>query len=245
MPRAPRLLSAAACAFLAIGLGAPAPLLAQDAAKQASFTASVAGVTAGRLMLAANATDTRYSVSSRVTVAGIASLFSSFVVDSKVVGRVRNGTYRPERYTARAKGDRSGRSAVITYAGGVPTVVSAASEPDPEAPVIDPATMGGSVDPQTAMYAVLRDVPASALCTVSLDVFDGHRHSRVDLRPAAADRAQCDGLYSRLDGYTPAELAERKNTAFAIAYTQLPDGMFQVREITFATSYGTARLTRD
>ena len=223
------------------------PLRAETTSERAIFTVSVAGITAGRLTLAANVSGTEYAVTSRATSAGLAGLFSSFVLESRVVGRLRGGTFQPDRYAASGEGDRAGRGAEIRYKGGIPTVVSAAREPDSEAPVIDPATMGGTVDPQTAMYAVLRDVPGADLCNLALDLFDGHRHSRVRLRPGSGDDGapQCDGLYRRIGGYSPAELADRRDTAFTVAYDGLPGGRFRVREIAFSSSFGKARLTRD
>lgn len=230
---------------LGLALLAARPGLAQEAGGQTSFTISIVGLTAGRLALAADSSDTRYAVRARATSAGLAGLFSSFEVDQKVSGRVRAGRLQPEAYEARAKGARAGRGAEMRYTDGVPSLVTLSEEPRPGAPVIDPATMGGTVDPLTAMYAVLRTVPSAALCQLDLEIYDGHRHSRVTLRPLSDDPLGCQGNYRRINGYPPEDIAGRRDFPFVMRYASVPEGRFEVREVTLDSSYGKARVTRD
>lgn len=221
-----------------------APTFARQTSEQASFTVSVAGLTAGRMTMSTNRSATRYAVATQATSAGLAGLFSSFEVRAKAEGRLRGGRFQPDAYTSSATGARAGRGAEISYKGGVPTLIKVSDEDRPGAPKIDPATMGGTVDPLTGMYGVLQTVDADALCRLDLELYDGHRHSSVTL--AKDDTAlSCTGVYRRLNGYSAEDLDERRDYRFDISYTALPDGRFAVAEVTMDGRYGTVRVTRD
>lgn len=231
---------------LAVGLYLTTAAAAQTGAETATYTVSIAGLTAGKLTLAVNRSDTAYAVKSRAESVGLAGLFRSFLVVSTAKGRVRDGTLRPDSYRSASEGARAGRSAEIAYAGGIPRVLQSEQEDDREdAPVIDPATMSGTVDPLTAMYAVLQTVMPQAQCDLDLSLYDGHRHSILSLRPDPDNALSCLGLYRRVNGYPSKDLAKQRDFPFSIAYTALPDGQLQVTEISLASSFGTARVTRD
>lgn len=223
-----------------------APALAQTS-ETMRFTASILGVTAGRTTLAVNRDGAAYAVTGQTASAGLGGLFSSFKVTSRVRGTERNGTFRPDRYEAQAEGERRGRGAEIVYRAGVPEVVKMEAEARPGAPVLDPASQAGKVDPLTMTYALLRDTDRDSACTLQLDVFDGHRATRVTLgqpRPQG-DGLVCQGVYRRVDGYPPEDLAERREFPFTITYAALPDGRLRPVELVLDSLYGTARLTRD
>lgn len=225
-------------------LAAPAQTVETETMR---FTASILGVTAGRATLAVNRSGDAYAVTGQTSSAGLAGLFSSFKVTNKVRGSERNGTFRPERYESRAEGERRGRGAEIVYEGGVPKVLTLEAERRPGAPVLDPATQAGKVDPLTMTYALLRDTPRDQACTLRLEVFDGHRASRVALGNPRADGDDllCDGVYSRVDGYPPEDLEERRDFTFTVTYTPLADGRMRPAVLVLDSLYGTARLARD
>jgi len=231
--------------FLIVALLTAPPVTAQQVSEQASFTISVAGLTAGRLTMAINRSDSRYAVKSQASSAGLAGLFASFEVKAEVAGRLRATRFQPEAYTATATGGRAGRGAQMRYKAGVPTLVEVSEEPRPGAPPIDPETMGGTVDPLTGMYGVLQTVDAKALCQLDLELFDGHRHSAVSFRAVPEDPLRCHGVYRRLNGYSAADLAERRNYDFDVTYAALSDGRFAVAQVVMEGRYGTVRVTRD
>lgn len=215
-------------------------------AQDGAFSITVSGVKAGTFSIAANSNASSYAVTSRAASAGLAGLFRSFTITSKVSGRLSGGTFRPERYVSQSDGARAGRGAELTFAGGTPTVISAATEPDPDAPKVDPASLTNVVDPLTGLYAILRDTTPEAACDVDLTMFDGHRVSRVTLSGARAVEGgvMCDGVYRRVAGYPPKVLAERQTFAFTAFYAAEGD-VLRAQELTMDSLFGPARMTRD
>lgn len=233
----------AAVLITSLGVGVPVrPAVAEDA----DFTITVSGLTAGTFRLRAVRDGAGYAVSSRAASAGLAGLVRSFTLTSSVTGVETDGQLRPQRYSAQSDGARAGRAAELAFVNGRPTVLSSAREPDPEAPPVDPASLTGVVDPLTGLYAVLRDTPADQACQVDLTMFDGHRVNRVTLSGARATDAGvlCDGVYTRLAGYPPKELAERATFEFTLLYAVQGD-MLQAQQLTMNSLFGPARMTRD
>lgn len=239
-------------AALLLALGVVAPLAQPGPARAEErqvmrFTASVLGLTAGRMTLSTLRDGETYAVAGQTVSAGLAGLFTSFKVTNRVNGTVRGSDFRPSRYESVSDGERAGRGAVIEYRSGVPKVLSMAEELEPDAPVLDPAQQGGKVDPLTVTYALFRDVPRTEVCALKLEIFDGHRASRISLaNPVADDDAViCEGLYRRVDGYPPDELAKRQDFAFTLRYEPMADGQMRPVEMVLDSLFGAARITRD
>lgn len=232
---------------LALGLSVgPAPARAEGR-ETIRFTASILGLTAGRMTLAINRRGEAYAVTGQTVSAGLAGLFSPFRVTNRVRGTEREGRFLPERYQSQSDGERRGRGAEMTYRNGVPSIVALEAEDRPGAPVLDPASQAGKVDPLTLTYALLRDTDREGACTLSLDIFDGHRAARLTLgQPRVEDDGLvCQGVYRRVDGYPPQDLAERQDFPFTITYAPLPDGRLRPMELVLDSLFGTARLTRE
>jgi hypothetical protein len=216
------------------------------AADDGDFTITVSGLTAGTFQIRSTRTGNGYAVSSRAASAGLAGLMRSFTITSKVTGTQTDGQLRPTRYVAQSEGARAGRAAELVFDNGTPQVISAARDPDPDAPKVDPASLSGVVDPLTGLYGVFRDTPAAQACQLDLTMFDGHRVSRVTLSGARAteDGVLCDGTYTRVAGYPPKDLAERKTFEFTALYTAQGD-MLQVQQLSMNSLFGPARMTRN
>jgi len=216
------------------------------AAQEDTFTITVSGLKAGVLRIAANSNGRSYAVTANAASAGLAGLFRSFSVTSRVTGTLTGGQFRPTRYVSQSDGARAGRAAEMTFESGTPTVIQAAREPDPEAPRIDPASLTDVVDPLSGLYGVLRDTSPDEACKLDLSMFDGHRVSRVTLsRPRPAEGGiLCDGLYQRVAGYPPKDLAQRASFPFTVFYAANAD-VLQAQELTMDSLFGPARMTRN
>ena len=221
------------------------PVAAQESAV-ARYTVSVSGLTAGKMTLAAKHEGASYAVTSQSVSAGMAGLFRSFTLTTRVQGTDRNGQLSPQRYSAEAQGARQGRGAELSFEGGVASVIRA-DPPEPDAPVVDPAQHKGVVDPLTGLYSVLRDTAPATACQLDLKMFDGHRISRVTLSSPKADGdgLTCQGLYRRIDGYPPKELAKRPESAFTVTYHPVEGGLLRVSEVVMDSFLGPARMTRE
>lgn len=242
---APKKAALRAALILALSWGA-APAPAQDEGTL-RFTARIAGLTAGRMTLTYRTDGRDYALSARTTSAGLAGLFRSFTFANSVTGTETAEGLMPRRYQARSQGGRSARETALAYDRGVPEIVTLDDDPAPGTPKVDPAGQGGTVDPLTLTWVLLRDIPADRACQLDLRVFDGRRVAQMRQRPGAKTDTQveCLGVYSRVAGYPAEDLARRRDIAFSVIYRPLPDGRLRVVELTLDSFFGPARMLRE
>lgn len=213
----------------------------------AGFSVSIRGFTAARLELRGWADDQAYDVAGTLASAGLLGWVKHIRYDATARGRIAAAGPVPSRYTEKADTGKRQSQAVMAYRGGVPQVKSYDPPRPPRTEDIDPATQGGTVDPLTALYMVLRDLPAAQACNLRLTLFDGRRRSQVVLGPAATDdrgRIACDGEYRRLQGFTPEDMAEKSSFPFRLTYGDAGGGLVHVTEISMDTLYGKGRMIR-
>jgi hypothetical protein len=105
----------------------------------------------------------------------------------------------------------------MAYRKGVPQVKSYNPPREAKPYDVDPSTMGGTVDPLTALYATLRDVDKGTECQVSLKMFDGRRHSQITTseRQEAGEQVVCQGEYRRLAGFSAEDALSVQPDLFA------------------------------
>src|SRR5690606_17911636 len=111
---------------------------------------------------------------------------------------------------------------------------------------IDPSTQSGTVDPLTAAFAALRDIPEAEACKLALFMFDGKRRSQVVLSTPApsAEGVTCAGEHRRLEGFSAKEMAEKQRFPFRLHYRALGNGMLRATEVSMDTLYGKGLLKR-
>ena len=221
-------------AALAFGLTAGMALAADT-----TFDVTLAGVQVARMTVAGDVTGGAYQTQVSITSDGLAGLFKRIRFQAQAEGTVGDA-FMPARYTERADTGRRQSQVEMVYADGVPKVVTYAS-PRPDGPnLLDPATQGGTLDPATALFAGLRDLPAGQGCAVGFVVFDGRRRSAYAL---SGDGLRCTGEYRRIAGYTPEEMAERSRFPLEVVYEARGDAL-RVVEASVQTVYGKVRLKR-
>jgi hypothetical protein len=212
----------------------------------ATFDLRIASLRAGVFSLSSVEDGRQYSLAARATSAGLASILSEVSFEGRATGRLTAQGFVPTRYQEAANtGERVSR-AVMEYRRGVPQVQAYDPPQAPRPTDIDPATQGGTVDPLTALHAVLREVPHDAVCRVDLAVFDGRRASRVTLSAAQAqgDRILCPGEYRRVAGFSEGQMQRRTRFPFTITYAPVGEGRYRVERIVIETLYGRATLDR-
>lgn len=230
---------------LVLGLsGAVAPAQAQ--ADQGSFDLVLKGLKAGNLTFSGQQDGKSYAVSGSLKSTGLAAMIRKVRYDAATSGRVSKGRYTPATYNEKADTGKRQSESVMAYRKGVPQVKSYSPPREPFPTDVDPATMGGTVDPLTALYATLRDVDKGAECKVSLAMFDGRRHSQIKTSSPKADGefVVCAGEYRRLAGFSEKEMAEKQRFAFTLTYAPTPEGRMRVIEVAMDTLYGKASLKR-
>ncbi len=233
----PLLRSALAGALVAAAIAAPA------AAETAVFDFYVAGIKAGEVRLDLDESKGAYQAKSRIEAAGLVGALVTISYNGSASGSLtRAGMPVPSLFQAHSVTPRTDRRSRIEWKNGVPSSVTV--EPArKKAP--DPAKQGGTLDPVSAAFAVLRDLPRDQLCDKTLMVFDGSRLSRLRLEPArdTGDTFTCAGKYARVEGEAHS-LSSQKDFPFELVYAEQPNGVGRLEKIETRTSFGTATLQR-
>lgn len=227
-----------------LAMGAAAPVQAQETQ---SYTVTIAGLSVGSASLAVNTAGGRYSAEARIRGRGLVGRLFDFGYLGNSTGRILGNTrLQPETYTADKNSSGETRSYELVYRNGVP--VKAATVPPTNFPKYapDPAKMGGSLDPVSAAWSLLRDVPVGEACNRSAMVYDASRSFKVWLQPRqpAGDLWSCAGAYSREGGFSPRKLAEQKTFPFTVFFRE-DAGMMRPVRVEVVTTFGTARATRN
>lgn len=224
-------------------LAAPAQADQKDSA---IFDVSIRGIPAATLTFSGAIEGQSYAARGTLKSSGILGLVKRIRYDATAAGRVAGVRFTPSRYTERADTGKRQSEAVMDYRKGVPQVKSYIPPRPPQPSDVDPAAQGGTVDPLTALYGMLRAVPEAEACTFRAFMFDGRRRSQIVLgkRSLADGSITCPGEYRRLEGFSPEELAEKSRFPFIVTYGPAGDGMVQVIEITMDTLYGKGRMIR-
>jgi uncharacterized protein (DUF934 family) len=210
-----------------------------------TFDVRLAGVPAGVVSFSAVEDGRQYSAAALVESSGLAALVREVSYDARATGRITARGFVPERYQESANtGERVSR-AVMEFLRGVPQVKSYDPPREPRSRDVDPATQGGTLDPMTALFALLRDVPRAEVCTLDVPVFDGRRASRVTTSGPKAEggRIVCEGEYRRVAGFSDRQMREKTRFPFSIIYAPAGD-RYRVERIAIDTLYGRAVLDR-
>jgi hypothetical protein len=210
-----------------------------------TFDLKLSGVPAGVVGFSAVEDGGQYSAAVEARSSGLVALVRDLSYDARATGRITERGFVPTRYQESANtGERQSR-AVMEYVRGVPQVKSYDPPQERRSRDVDPATQGGTVDPMTAIYALLRDVPREEVCTLSVPVFDGRRASRVTTSgpKADGDRIVCAGEYRRIAGFSERQMREKARFPFSITYAPAGD-RYRVERIAIDTLYGRATLDR-
>lgn len=229
--------------LLSLTIGLPSQADQQDAAV---FDISIRGVSAATLSISGAVKGKAYAASGVLKSSGILGMLKRIRYDASVSGTLSNGRFTPARYEEKADTGKRKSESVMAYRRGVPQVKSYIPPRPPAKGDIDPATQGGTVDPLTALYAVLRDVPAAEACKLRVFLFDGRRRSQVVLTAPKTEGGNitCRGEYRRLEGFSADDMAEKSRFPFALTYADAGNGMVHVTEISLDTLYGKGRMIR-
>lgn len=229
--------------LLSLTMGLPSHADQQDAAV---FDISIRGVSAATLSVSGAVKGKSYVASGVLKSSGILGMLKRIRYDASVSGMLSNGRFTPARYVEKADTGKRKSAAVMAYRRGVPQVKSYTPPRPPAQGDIDPVTQGGTVDPLTTLYAVLRDVPTAEACKLRVFLFDGRRRSQVVLSApkAEGESITCRGEYRRLEGFSAEDMAEKSRFPFALTYSDAGNGMVHVTEISLDTLYGKGRMIR-
>ncbi len=211
-----------------------------------TFDILLLGVKAGELHFAGRVENDRYTASGLLRSTGLLSIVREVSFEATAEGRARGGRLMPTRYTENTDTGSRVSKAEMAFVGSTPQVKRYEPSRDPRPEDVDPSTQAGALDPMTALYAVLRDVPRDSACQLNVPMFDGRRASRVQMSPdrSEADSIDCTGAYVRVAGFSAEDMAERRVFPFTLRYARGDAGLWRVVRVEFQTLYGKARLIR-
>jgi hypothetical protein len=224
----------------------PGAALADRVEDKATFNVVIRGFNAATLGFSAVQEGNRYAVSGLLKSAGIAALLRKISYTATAKGAVSGDSYTPFSYVEQSDNGKKQSTSKMTYSRGVPSAVQYTPAREPREKDVNPATMGGTVDTLTALYAILRDVDAGQECKVSLKMYDGRYVSSIATsKPQAKGKnVICTGQYRRIAGFKPEEMAERTTFPFTLTYTPIGAGRMRVTEVAMDSLYGKAAMKR-
>jgi hypothetical protein len=231
---------------LLVYLATPALPETAEVTDIATFDVILRGLTAATLTFSGIQKDGNYAVDGVLKSAGLLSFVRKVHYGAKARGAVQGQKYTPTSYAESTNTGKRQSQSEITYRRGVPSAIKYEPARDPRPDAVDPATMGGSVDPLTSLYATLRDVDPGEECKTNVKMFDGRRATQLQLsKPSkAGNQVTCVGEYRRLKGFSAKDMAEKSRFPFTLTYSPTNDGRMRVTEIALDTIYGKARMKR-
>lgn len=210
---------------------------------QKVFKVSIAGFPVGTASYSAAITGKRYEVQGFMGSTGFFGAFLASRYSGAVIGRTSGGRLTPQIFRGRFEQGRKFAEVDIKYSRGRPNTVIRRPERPAQPHDIDPKSVRGALDPISALYFLLRDVTVDKVCTQKFQVFEGSRTSRIKMQRSQGENGTviCNGVYTRVGGFTPEQMSDRKTFPFQLVFEPTSSGLFQVREFRATTFWGVAK----
>lgn len=211
-----------------------------------TFDVYISGIKAGVFGISGVEDGGRYSASGKIRSTGLLSLIQEVEFDARATGRVTNGGYVPSTYSETTVSNERTSSAQMEYVAGVPQVKVYDPPQERREGDVDPATQGGTLDPMTAIFALVRSKSRDEVCDLDVFLFDGRRRSQVvtNTPQADGDTIECSGALRRVAGYSRRELERRSQFPFEMTYERNAAGTYDVTRVSVQTLLGRATLRR-
>ncbi|MDG1424929.1 MAG: DUF3108 domain-containing protein [Paracoccaceae bacterium] len=210
--------------------------------EQYRFDVHIRGIKAGVLRYALNSQGEKYSIHGILESTGLVGILVRYKFDAQALGNRFGNTYQPEYYSEVSDTGRRKSEKVIRYRSGVPEVTSKKLK---KPHWLDPSTQKGTLDPMTAMAALLSDQLKKNLCELNLPMFDGTR--RVDITLSGLKMTEkgprCTGVYQRIGGFTEKEWSDGESFPFILDY-EFEGGLYRVKRFDITTLRGRASFVR-
>ncbi|PRY25483.1 uncharacterized protein DUF3108 [Aliiruegeria haliotis] len=215
-------------------------------AEEGTFSVSIAGIGAGTIAFRGNESGGRYKVNGQVASTGLARSLYPARVKAAANGSVSGNRYRPSAYAEEVAKRSKTTTAKYRYRGGVPSITKTPPDTRRKSYHADPAGQGGTVDPLTTAYAILRDRPAELACALDISPYDGRERTRIRMNGGKrqGERLVCPGTYSRIAGFSDEDMAEKVHWPFSVTYRVLDGGVHRVEEVRVPTTIGAVVLRR-
>ena len=224
--------------FLVAGLAFAPVAQAQDINQK--YSIYVGGIKLGGMALTGRERDRNYKVSVSVKGEGILSRLVKFSFSGSSEGTV-DGVGKPVPTLFRSYNERKGvtRETKMTYRGGEPRTINWAPNRTRKPFDARAAEQAGTLDPIAAAYFLLKDAPVGQACGKTVQVFDGARRSQVEVKERKQQKGKwiCEGVYTRLQGWSADDLAEKRRFPFRLVFRER-DGVMVLERFQTESLYG-------
>ena len=209
---------------------------------QQKFGIYVTGLKIGELTYAVNSKGPNYAVRGIIQATGLVGAIAKFHFDATAFGKMIKGRHHSQKYIETSDNGKRVSIKKMIYNNGVPNLTY--SEPRKDYWVW-PSKQKGTVDPMTAIMALLANQPKGASCGLSMDIYDGARRFSIKLvkKITSGNKLSCKGTYTKIAGYSKKEWAKGKGFPFELKYI-LKDNIYQVDHLIMSTSRGRTSFIR-
>lgn len=231
--------------LLAVLLAAlPVPVRAETLS--AAFDVRIGALRLGALEMRGAETSGRYEVQGAAQSTGLVGEFARWSVSAAAAGAVSDTRYSPSRFTSERRDRKGTTRTTFRYAAGTPQVTQTPADDNRKPWHAGPEDQRGTVDPLTAVWALLRDRPKAGACDLDLSSYDGRTRARLRLGGLRAEdgRLVCPGTYTRIDGYSDEEMKEQVRWSFSLIYDDTNGPLLRTRALHLPTRYGLIRVIR-
>jgi hypothetical protein len=213
---------------------------------QSEYAIVIGGLRVGALTVDQTLSDGGYRHVIAVRTTGLAGLVRQVSYDAVAEGTMSQaGLPAPARYVEFTDTGRRTSEADLIYRGGLPIVRHLSTEGrGASTPPVDPARAIGAVDPASVLGLLLSDRPAELACTFDAKVFDGWRLTHVSLSGEAGGANRCTGVFRRIAGFDPGDMAEGAEFAISVILSPRDGAIVRTEEVIFETPLGKGKLKR-
>ena len=207
------------------------------------FDVFLLGIKAGELRYHKSVKGRTYSAEAVLKTTGLVALLAPYIFQAKVTGQRLKSLYFPKNYVETSNTGRRITNKEMRYKNQRPTLLTAGERKNYW---LKPADQKGTLDPLSALLALLDGAAGFQLCKADLPIFDGER--RVSLSLSGPKKLRegewvCHGIYTRLGGFSKQELSDGITFPFYINYHPIDAG-YRVTKFSFTTLHGTATFER-
>ncbi|WP_380057225.1 DUF3108 domain-containing protein [Falsihalocynthiibacter sp. SS001] len=220
--------------------------LAHAQNESARYRLYVGGIPAGELVFNARNNGKTYQVAGSVRSTGLVGAIVKVGYGAQVSGTIVGGKLQPSAYTEQASTGRRDQGSKLSYKNGVPQLLQATPPRKKREWDLEPSGQKGTLDPLSMIYTLLREVDQQDACSLNQRMFDGRRLTEVILgAPSVKDGLiSCAGVYRRLGGFSPKDMAEKNEFRFSVTYAPTATGRYVVDRLSSESLYGKAVIKR-
>ena len=206
------------------------------------FNIYVSGLKVGELDYTVKQTDAKYSIRAVMKSTGFVSIFAKYLFDGRAEGNLENGQFFPQSYSENSDTGKRKSEKQMIYMQGVPQLTQSEKR---KKFWLDPSSQKNTVDPMTAIYALLSDQQSESPCKQNLVVYDGARRFSIKLLTSKIiqEKMSCEGIFTRIGGYSKKEWSQGSQFPFELKYVKAGQ-IFRLERFIMTTLRGRASFVR-